>query len=467
MFFNGKSKNISLFFIDPPTTGSISLIILMLQLKFILSLLIFYFVKIETSRLEKFTFENEDVDAFDDQQDTSDDFSWFKRFILGFFSPDGLKALERTDRFGETKIYEIEIESKDFENQTKFYSKLNSIGLISDFEADDDDEEYSSILANSDKLIVNITNGFISYASFFDYQEILFKAAVSQSNLNRLMQLLAYKIDKKLTDQQRLQIFSDAIHIAVDAKIGQEKSLSIISFLLKYNFVNLSDFALLDCPLQKVFKSKKVAQTFLNQNSQFFSNLNNFNHVANEIYQRDFKAARVALECGADPEILYQGRNALDVALSITNYEPDLDQSFLTNIVPFSGKEEEDSLSYLIRTLRESGLTESMTFENYLHACNEKRIDLAHQILVSGLINPQEFYLPGNKLTSPLSKAFHSEDVDLIKFAADLFLIHLTTNQLQHARLECLSLLNEEQKFSETEAIFSELLEKIHLLLHK
>lgn len=145
--------------------------------------------------------------------------------------------------------------------------------------------------------------------------------------------------------------------------------------------------------------------------------------------------------------------------MSITDYEPDSDDLFLTNIKPFS-KKKEDPLSYLIRSLKEMGLSESMTFDNYFHACNEKRIALAQKILQTGSIKPQEFYFPVNKLTSPLSKAIHSEDIDLIKTVADIFLPHLTTNQLQHARLECYKLLRKQTSPEHTE-ILSELFDRI------
>jgi hypothetical protein len=440
----------------------------MLLLKFSLSLFLFFTLEIGASHFEN---GEESKPQFLDEP------SWLSKFLIGFFSPEGLKALERIERYArlsEPNLHEIEIESDEFDDKMKFYSKLNSIDVITGSDSDSDDsedtfddyEDYGLNLSKVDILKVNIYNRFNYFSKYFNYQEILFKAAISQSNFVRLNHLLTMKLDKKFTNEQRLQILSDAINIGLNDESGMENhlQLSIISLLLKHNFfISSHDHFLLECALKGAFKNEKVAQTFLTHNFQFFSNLKTFNYVAHEIYQRDFYAARVALESGVDPDISYLGRNALDVALSITNYEPNSDHLLLTNIIPFSRKKE-DPLSYLIRILREMGLSESMTFGNYFHACNENRIDLAHQILQSGSIEPQEFYLPKNKFTSPLSKALHSEDIDLIKSAADIFLTHLTSSQLHHSRLECLNLLNN-INFIDNSAILSDLLEHIDNLI--
>lgn len=175
-----------------------------LNLLLLLSVLLFFSLKIESSRLDKFSFEENNYEKeILEPQYFDESTSWFFTFILEFFSPEGLKALERIESFREQKVFEIEMESKEFNDQVDFFSKINSI--ITDTEESDDDE-YGYTLPIMSKLKVNINNGsngngFSSFSRFFDYQEILFKAAISQRNFDRLNELLTKKLYKKLTTE--------------------------------------------------------------------------------------------------------------------------------------------------------------------------------------------------------------------------------------------------------------------------
>ena len=107
-----------------------------------------------------------------------------------------------------------------------------------------------------------------------------------------------------------------------------------------------------------------------------------------------------------------------------------------------------------------------MTFENFFHACNEKRIDLARRILISESIKPQECFSNQNPLTSPVSKALQSKDIVLIHMSCNRFLQHLTTTQLQHVRSECFPLLRKSESPELTQLVI-DLLNKIDLINQK
>lgn len=92
------------------------------------------------------------------------------------------------------------------------------------------------------------------------------------------------------------------------------------------------------------------------------------------------------------------------------------------------------------------------------------KFSLLHIIKVSAVRAKIRHHIH-DKITSPLSKAIHSEDLDLINLACDIYLETLTLDQIRHAKNELLPLI-EVSATSNLETIY-DILMKIETKLKK
>lgn len=375
---------------------------------------------------------------------SNQELSWFQGLLIGFFSPDGLKILEKIS-CAEDRPVTIQLSDLDFESKRPYRQAVNNIPMEAlDFE---DDEEFNEYVDHNfeDKLIVKVHSASFgvdsTYELTFNLYSELFSSAISEMNSQRLVELLTSGLGYKLSREDVFKIFSLAIEATIEYPFNEE-TYEIVEMLFAANFADKLDRRVPEDSsanwnnlFMNIFQNLRAAQIFIRSDPTFFSRKTNSNYIALEISRFNFTAALNALNCGIDPSILLNGRNALDAILAAIEcgLASDSDRS---SFITISNSSREQLLERLV--LHQPKLKETMSFDNFALACNENRPDLAKTILRSGRIVPTEFYLPGNKVASPLSKALHLNDCNIIVMACELYCDSLTLDQALHARSELL-----------------------------
>ena len=374
-------------------------------------------------------------------------FSWYQYFMIGLFSPEALTFVEKMELAAEKSVT-IVISDFDFKSKSAYHRLVNEIPI----ETVDDGEDFNEYESEEfeDKLIVRIhsasyNNGSGStYQLTFNLYNELFSSAIAEINAQRIEELLVHGLAYKLSRDNVFNLLSSAIEAMLENSFNEETYEITKMLLATNNFaVKLDQEAPKDSSanwtnlFMNIFHNREAAQLFMRHDPFFFSCKTDFNYVALEISRFDFKAALNALDCGVNPAILFNGRNALDVFLAATEIGFYSEAVFQLSI-SFSSREKlREKLTHFYPELEES-----MSFDNFSLACTERRLSLAERILKSGEIVPCPNFQPGNATTSPLSRALQTKDFNIINLACELFCDSLTLNQANYAKRELLSYID-------------------------
>jgi hypothetical protein len=263
----------------------------------------------------------------------SGDVSWLTRFGVGILSPDGAAALERIDRVNRVKKEPQEVYlaglSDDFGvTLNTIYREADNIEII---ESDDEEEEDYGTEPNREAGTVFFTSftagGGRTAPEPSNLCDFVFEGAAYHCNLPRIQQLIAARKKYLMTDEGLSKTFRYAL---MNSRNGpsKEDAYEIIRILLKEGFYLPEKFhetnylrsdLVLDLLVHSALHDSRLLSMFLEYDRDFFRNLSRkYNIFQNVICEAvSFEAANFLLDNGADPGVLYGGKNALDLVLGL------------------------------------------------------------------------------------------------------------------------------------------------------
>lgn len=236
----------------------------------------------------------------------------------------------RIDDYGECldSLYrhsaEIEIISSDNENESEIDASSNVVYFT----------KYS-------------TNGDICAPVMYNLYDFLFEGAAYRGNVNRIKELFAKKKDLRVTDTDaRTRIFYNAVLYLKNNK-DKEEAYEIFELLLKAGFYIFEEQ---QPPMRgdygkhymnAMIRDLRALKILLKHDPEWLNKFSHKSNIFDEIfnyYGVDFEIANFVLDHGADPLMIFNGRNALDVVLSFMSSRVKLDGVLMQKCMDYSDR---------------------------------------------------------------------------------------------------------------------------------